>query len=269
MRHCESMGRAAHLINLDPAADNFEYTHSKDIKELITVDEVMEELSLGPNGGLVYCLETLLDNIDWLEDDLGEFNDEFLIVDCPGQIELYTHYDIISEFIKVFEKNSYRVAVCYLLESQFFQDVTKFFAGVLNATSAMMKLAVPHLNILSKMDLIQDVDDEELEDISDELHPLHRYFYPDPALLTERLSASTPAKFARLNEALVQLIDEFDMVNFIPLNIRKEASLENIMMHIDNATQYSEGLEPKEPKEFGDGEDDYEQEYDCGFESQD
>lgn len=29
MRHCESIGRSAHLINLDPAADHFEYEPTK------------------------------------------------------------------------------------------------------------------------------------------------------------------------------------------------------------------------------------------------
>lgn len=295
MRHCESIGRSAHLINLDPAADHFEYKPSKgtknitlcvwltflqDIRDLITVDEVMEEFGLGPNGGLVYCLEFLLENQDWLAEDLGEFSDEFLIVDCPGQIELYTHYNVMTDLLGVFQRKDYHVAACYLMESQFLQDVTKYFAGVLNATSAMMKMAVPHLNIVSKMDLIEGEgpgkDEEMDEDISDEMHPLHRFFFPDPSLLSERLSQHTKPKFYRLNEALVQLIDEFDMVNFIPLNLKRESSMANMMSHIDHATQFSENLEPKEPKEFddGDGEDDgdfggYENLVDRGFEEQD
>lgn len=28
-----------------------------DVRELISLDDVMEELGLGPNGGLVYCME--------------------------------------------------------------------------------------------------------------------------------------------------------------------------------------------------------------------
>lgn len=47
----------------------------------------MEELELGPNGGLVYCMEYLLDNMDWLKDELDEFDDdEYIIFDCPGQV---------------------------------------------------------------------------------------------------------------------------------------------------------------------------------------
>jgi hypothetical protein len=57
LQHCENIGRSAHLFNLDPAAENFEYEPSKDIRDLISVDDAMEQLQYGPNGGLVFCLE--------------------------------------------------------------------------------------------------------------------------------------------------------------------------------------------------------------------
>ena len=38
-----------------------------DIRELISLEDVMAEMKLGPNGGLIYCMEYLVDNIDWLE----------------------------------------------------------------------------------------------------------------------------------------------------------------------------------------------------------
>ena len=61
----------------------------------------MEEFGYGPNGGLVYCMEFLLDNIDWLEKELAEFGDDsYILFDCPGQIELYSHLDIMSRIIR-------------------------------------------------------------------------------------------------------------------------------------------------------------------------
>ena len=56
-QHCATLGRSVHVVNLDPAADEILYSPSVDIRELISVDDVMEELDLGPNGGLVYCME--------------------------------------------------------------------------------------------------------------------------------------------------------------------------------------------------------------------
>jgi GTPase SAR1 family protein len=39
------------LVNLDPANDCLPYTPDIDVRELVSLDAVMEELGLGPNGG--------------------------------------------------------------------------------------------------------------------------------------------------------------------------------------------------------------------------
>eukprot|EP00957_Ditylum_brightwellii_P108138 8249656-Ditylum_brightwellii.AAC.1 len=92
--------RNVHVANLDPAAENFKYDVAFDIRDLISVDDVMEELGLGPNGSLIYCMEYLLENLDWLQDELDNFDDdEYLILDCPGQIELYTHIPVMRRVI--------------------------------------------------------------------------------------------------------------------------------------------------------------------------
>lgn len=54
-------------MNLDPAAESFTYKPSLDVRELVTVADVMEEMELGPNGALVYSMEYLLENLNWLE----------------------------------------------------------------------------------------------------------------------------------------------------------------------------------------------------------
>lgn len=59
MTHLQTAKRSGHLVNLDPAANSgaFEYEPSIDIRDLISLDDVMEHLGYGPNGGLVYCFE--------------------------------------------------------------------------------------------------------------------------------------------------------------------------------------------------------------------
>ena len=43
------------------------YECSIDVRELVSVEDVMVEMNLGPNGGLVYAMEYLVTNIDWLQ----------------------------------------------------------------------------------------------------------------------------------------------------------------------------------------------------------
>ncbi|KAJ3259322.1 ATP binding protein [Boothiomyces macroporosus] len=209
--HCQSMKRSIHLVNLDPAAEYFEYEPTIDIKNLITLEEVMQQLNYGPNGGLIYCLEYLLENLDWFENELQDYDDDNLIIDCPWWTVCIGWDTEYVEYI-YWILNLYKTVPNFSLES-----------------------CIPHLNVMTKMDLI-DENDPELE----------RFFSADTSLLLEDANASTRPDFHNLNQALVRLIDEYSMVNLIPLNIKDEDSIQYLLSHIDNAIQYGEDLEPKE-----------------------
>jgi len=46
----------------------------------------MSSLTLGPNGGLMYCMEFLEKNMDWLMKQLSSYKDHYFLFDCPGQV---------------------------------------------------------------------------------------------------------------------------------------------------------------------------------------
>ena len=62
-------------------------------------------MELGPNGGLLFCMEYLLQNQSWLEEKLQETvgEDDYVLFDCPGQIELYNDQNIFREFVKLLQ----------------------------------------------------------------------------------------------------------------------------------------------------------------------
>lgn len=62
--------RKVAVVNLDPANDHIPYPCAINVADLITLDDTMRELGLGPNGGIMFCLEYLLENIDWLTERL-------------------------------------------------------------------------------------------------------------------------------------------------------------------------------------------------------
>eukprot|EP00124_Ichthyophonus_hoferi_P006014 Ihof_evm2s1120 gene=Ihof_evmTU2s1120 len=84
------------------------YEPTINLSELINLEDVMEKLELGPNGGLVYCMEYLEQNIDWLQDKLKELEGYYILFDCPGQVELYTHHKSIHNIVRQLEKMNYR-----------------------------------------------------------------------------------------------------------------------------------------------------------------
>ena len=105
-----AMKRPISIVNLDPANDNIPYPCAIDISELITLHDVMNEFSLGPNGGLIYCMEYLEANVDWLQEKLEELGkDAYVVFDLPGQVELSTTHDSLKRIIEKLTKSGFRV----------------------------------------------------------------------------------------------------------------------------------------------------------------
>ncbi|KAI0900008.1 GPN-loop GTPase [Annulohypoxylon nitens] len=267
--HLNLNRRSCFYVNLDPAAETFEHAPDLDIKELISLEDVMEEMNLGPNGGLIYCFEFLMENLDFLTDSLDSLTEEYLIIfDMPGQIELYTHVPILPALTKFLTRSGsldIRLCAAYLLEATFVVERAKFFAGTLSAMSAMIMLEIPHINILSKMDLVKD--QVRKKDLKRFLTPDTGLLDDDPVELArqkaegtadEELEAADPldkdavmkgASFRRLNRAVAGLIENFSMVSYLKLDVDDEDSVGAILSYIDDCIQYHEAQEPKELKD--------------------
>ena len=83
--------------------------------------------------------------MDWLDEELGGYEDDYLIFDCPGtfscsfrscqenldkmigQIELYTHHPFLPTLVRHLQRLGIRTCAVYLIESQFMEDKYKFF----------------------------------------------------------------------------------------------------------------------------------------------
>lgn len=77
------------------------------------------------------------------------------------------------------------------------------------------------------------------------------------ALLSDESENLYNKKYQKLNRALAQVIDDFSMVKFLPLDSTDEESIANVLLQIDHAIQYGEDLEVKN-KDAPDNDDDFE-----------
>lgn len=100
-------------VNLDPANDapaGFEF--DIDLQELVRLSEVTERLELGPNGGLMFCMDHLAENVEWLESKLAGYPGAYFVFDCPGQVELYTHHPAMPKIISALQQKLSCRLVC-------------------------------------------------------------------------------------------------------------------------------------------------------------
>ncbi|KAK1788456.1 hypothetical protein P4O66_016884 [Electrophorus voltai] len=243
IQHAEAINRSVQVVNLDPAAEHFNYPVMADIRELIQVDDVMEDdtLRFGPNGGLVFCMEYFASNFDWLEESLGHTEDDYILFDCPGQIELYTHLPVMKQLVEQLQQWEFRVCGVFLVDSQFMVESFKFISGVMAALSAMVVLEIPQVNLMTKMDLLNPKSKKEIE----------KYLDPDMYSMMEDSSTTLRSKkFKKLTKAICGLIDDFSMVRFLPFDRTDEEGINIVLQHIDFSIQYGEDLEFKEPKAY-------------------
>lgn len=193
-------------------------------------------------------------------------------------MELYSHATVMRDVVARIVECNYRVCGVYLLDSQFIADPTKFIAGTLMCLSAMTAMELPHINVLTKMDLVKSQpgtargrlrrkqravidfeDDPELQpdvefDMLDEegdgreglSNDMDVYLDADMDLLVEELDAEMGEKSHTMNRAMANLIDEWGLVSFLPLDITSEESLGLVLSQIDNAIQWGEDQEVKD-----------------------
>ncbi|KAM9255928.1 GPN-loop GTPase 2 [Cariama cristata] len=229
------IGRKVMVVNLDPANETMPYQCAVDIAELITLPDVMENLKLGPNGGLIYCMEYLEANLDWLQEKLAAFRGHYYLFDCPGQVELYTHHDALKNVFAQLAKWNFRLAAVHLVDSHYCTDPGKFISVLCTSLSTMLHVELPHVNVLSKMDLI-----EQYGKLAFNLDYYTEVL--DLSYLVDHL-ASDPffRNYRRLNEKLVEVIEDYSLVSFVPLNVQDKESMRQVMQAVDKANGYSFG----------------------------
>ncbi|VDO27095.1 unnamed protein product [Haemonchus placei] len=227
----EQINRPHITINLDPANDFVQYTATYDIKELITVEDVMERLNLGPNGALKYCMSTLCRNRQWLLQKILENKDKYIIIDCPGQLELYKSEGELWGLIRELEKTGVRLCALHLVDSLYCSDPAKFISVVMSTLATMVTMEMPQVNILSKIDLFDDDAPYSLD-----------YFthLPDVNRLLELLN-EVPGleRYHGLNAAICDVITSFDLVSFVPLNVQKKEDMAKVLRLADSANGWA------------------------------
>ena len=136
-------GRSCCIINLDPANDVLPYTPAIDIRELVSLEDSAADHRLGPNGALVFCLEFLEANIDWLVEKMAAITDRYVLVDMPGQVELYTHHNSVRTIMHELAKHQHRLTAVHLVDAHHCADPAKFISVLLVTLSTMVQLEMP------------------------------------------------------------------------------------------------------------------------------
>lgn len=233
-----AIGRKCCLVNLDPANDHIPYDCDVNIKDLVTVEDVATNLKLGPNGSLIYCMEYLESNKDWLFEQLKKNSDKnYYVFDCPGQIELYTHHKSLKNVIEWLRSRHVDIQLCavHLVDSHYCSDPNKFISVLMTSLATMMHMELPHVNILSKMDLAE----------KNGKFAFNLEYYTEVLDLSKLLQSipvnSFNKKYHALNRKICELIEDQSLVSFVPLYVEDKESMVTALDKIDRANGFNLG----------------------------
>ncbi|KAM0712580.1 hypothetical protein Q7P35_000026 [Cladosporium inversicolor] len=230
-----AINRPCSVANLDPANDNIPYQDEAafDVRELVDVDEIMEREQLGPNGGVLWAMEEVETNFDWLEQQLEQCEDT-IVLDPPGQPELTTHHIALPRILQRLEKLGYRITIIQCLDSVVVTRPSLYLSSLILCVRGMLHLPYPIVNVLTKLDNLKAVGGDDLPFNLDFYTEVQDLNYLIPALAMEQ-GPSANAKFDKLNDALIQLVEDFGLVGFETLAVEDRASMASFVRAIDRA----------------------------------
>ncbi|KAH3668325.1 hypothetical protein OGAPHI_002079 [Ogataea philodendri] len=268
-----SIGRNSLIVNLDPANDMLPYHCTVDIRDFITLEEIMndDEIRLGPNGGLVYALETFEHSIQYFIDKVKDLmglsldgQSAYILFDCPGQTELFTNNPIFRNIFARLEKElDFRFCVVSLVDSINLMVPSNYISMLLLTLRSMLQMDLPQINVISKIDLLKSYIDNDrashlehnkrrkvADSDSDGGLPFRLQFYTEvqeldqlvPFVRTENNQRGYfNEKYEKLTGLIADLIDDFGLIQYTVLAIEDKVSMINLLSSIDKANGYCFG----------------------------
>lgn len=140
------------ILNLDPGVISLPYTPDIDIRDFVDIVSIMKQYDLGPNGALMMANDLIASKIDDIQQEADNVNPDYLIVDTPGQIELFAYRTSGPYFVNNF--NAEQKSALFLYDGALVTTAINFVSMALLATSIRLRLGLPTINILTKTDLI-------------------------------------------------------------------------------------------------------------------
>ncbi|MGI0036457.1 MAG: ATP/GTP-binding protein, partial [Nitrososphaera sp.] len=146
-------------LNLDPGAVNLPYGPDVDVRNYVDINTLMDSYGLGPNGSLVMASDMIATKLDEIQKEVDELNPDYLIVDTPGQIELFAFRASGPYFVSNLQADV-KVTV-FAFDGTLVSSPINFVSVSLLASAVKLRLKTAQVNVLTKRDLVV----ERLKDI--------------------------------------------------------------------------------------------------------
>lgn len=152
-------------LNLDPGVISLPYDPDIDVRNYIDIATLMDTYGLGPNGSLIMASDMIATKIDEVQKEIDDLNPDYVIVDTPGQIELFAFRASGPYFVANLQADN--KSTIFAFDGMLVSSPVNFVSISLLAASVKLRMRTSQINVLTKRDLVI----EKLKDILDWASP--------------------------------------------------------------------------------------------------
>mgnify|MGYP001626136499 CR=1 FL=1 len=143
-------------VNLDPGTEFLPYEPDVDVRDYVVLQDIMQDYSLGPNGAQILAADLIANQIDDIKKEIDEYDTDYVIVDTPGQLELFA-FRTSSEFImdQISDRKGF---IAFLMDPMVAISPSGYVSLLTLSASVFFRFYTPFINIINKIDLLNDSD---------------------------------------------------------------------------------------------------------------
>ena len=140
------------IVNLDPGVLKLPYPPDIDVRNYVDAGDIMEKYGLGPNGAAIMAADLIADEFENITRDIDEAHADFVLVDTPGQMELFA-FRASGPYI-VNELTKEPKAIIYLFDAVFSINPFNYVSNMFLSAAVYNRFFQPQVHLLSKIDLL-------------------------------------------------------------------------------------------------------------------
>ncbi|KAK9111763.1 hypothetical protein Scep_019282 [Stephania cephalantha] len=152
--HTQASNIRGYVLNLDPAVMTLPFGANIDIRDTVRYKEVMKQFNLGPNGGILTSLNLFATKFNEVISVIEKRADQldYVLVDTPGQIEIFTWSASGSIITEAFA-STFPTVIAYVVDTPRAVKPVTFMSNMLYACSILYKTRLPLVLTFNKTDV--------------------------------------------------------------------------------------------------------------------
>jgi GTPase SAR1 family protein len=176
----------------------------------------MEEYGLGPNGAQIVAADMVALRATEIAELVDEFKSDYVLLDTPGQMELFTFRDASKIIIKALSEN--RSAIVFLYDPMLSKSPSNFVSQLLLGATTQFRFYIPNISVLSKVDILSE---EQLKTTLS--------WSENPDFLFDALVEESPTMKGELNIELLRSLESLGTHrSLIPVSAKELSGMEDL-----------------------------------------